>query len=274
MVENDLHRRYARLFEEIEQDVGELIESGAMQRARHLSDATGRHFNASDWPLFFAGHLDARFVLIHLNPKQEDRSGPLEKRDRYADVEDYGSAYQEAGARQYGPDATTKHKSPFDHKQLRFVRPFGVIDFVQEHGHADRLVNLERVIDRKLQLELVPYGSDNFRARRRDADALRPHFERVLDTIVAAPRDYVIFCGSVFESFLAPYVEEMEAFALPKGDEGVSRYSVRFANLAIPWEDRMIHGGLAHSWPMQGLNMSAYAKEIKERYRGGAPRSG
>jgi hypothetical protein len=267
MLEDGLDRRYARLLTEIRRDVGELIKTGVMEPARDLSDRTGLHFNASEWPLFFTGDPNSQFVLVHLNPKEKDSTGPFASRGRYKDVDDYIAGHQRYGARTYGAEATSAHKSPFDHKQLRFARPFGAIAFVEEQGRADRLVNLERVIDRKLQLELVPYGSDNFRARRRDADALRPHFERVLQTIVAAPREYVIFCGSVFESFLSPYVEDVEAFSLSKGDDGVAQYRVRFANLVIPWEDKIIRAGLAHSWPMQGLNMSAYAEEIKKRYR-------
>jgi hypothetical protein len=48
------------------------------------------------------------------------------------------------------------------------------IDFVQEHSRQDRFTNLERVVDDKLQLELVPYGSAAFSARGFTPAALAP----------------------------------------------------------------------------------------------------
>jgi hypothetical protein len=156
------------------------------------------------------------------------------------------------------------------HKQIRFLRPFQVIDFVDERPdhRRDRLDNLERAIDRKLQLELIPYGSDSFSAAdfvRRPA-LLRPHMERISNLIAATPRRYVIFCVAVFERLLAPYVVKSHKFGLPRGDGSPTRGAYHFANLVMPHRDGPITAGLAHSWASQGIPMSAYAAEVHRRY--------
>ena len=46
--------------------------------------------------------------------------------------EEHFDAYRRFGAGMYGPDSPRTHRSPFDHKQIRFLRPFGVIDFVED----------------------------------------------------------------------------------------------------------------------------------------------
>ena len=83
-----------------------------------------------------------------------------------------------------------------------------MIDFVDPPKSSDdRFANLAKVVDHKLQLELVPYGSRTFPTSTllRRKDLLQPHMDRVLTTIAAAPRDFVIFCGSAFDPFLKPY---------------------------------------------------------------------
>lgn len=66
--------------------------------------------------------------------------------------------------------------------------------------------NLERIIDQKLQVELVPYGSSAFDTGKFPPQVLRPHWKRVLRLIAAYPRDYVLFCGAVFEPLVRKHV--------------------------------------------------------------------
>ena len=261
--------RYERFFNEIRADLDELLATGVIGRARELSARTGQHFNDNQYPLFFTGDLDASFVLVHLNPKQPNESAskvpsPFPIRS----FEEYFDACRHFGARMYGRSSPRTHRSPFDHKQLRFLHPFGVIDFVEEHKPEDRFTNLERVIDRKLQLELIPYGSDSFSVGGFTDDLLRPHYERIVQVIAAQPRDYVIFCGRVFEPLLADHVVEEHTFRLRKDDGTPERQASRFANLRLDYGGRTIAAGLAQSWSRQGIPMSSYAKEVRARYRG------
>lgn len=243
-----------------------------MSRAVALSAETEQHFNHNEYPLFFTGDLDASFVLVHLNPKQtNNRAERFQGSFPNRSFEAYFDSCRHFGARVYGPASPRKHRSPFDRKQIRFLRPFGEIDFVEERTRADRFINLERVIDRKLQLELVPYGSDSFFDRELSEETLKPHYERLMSVIAARPRDYVIFCGVVFEPLLALVgeVEEEHKFHLKKKDGTLERQQSRFANVRLPYRGKLISAGLAHSWPRMGIPMAAYAEEIHDRYRRG-----
>ena len=53
------------------------------------------------------------------------------------------------------------------------------------------------MIDRKLQMEVIPYGSNGFSTAWMTPAVLAPHFGRLLDTIAAADRAVILFCGVV-----------------------------------------------------------------------------
>lgn len=219
-----------------------------MATAKELASATGEHFNHNEPPLFFTGDLDASFVLVHLNPKQKDVTSnepapslPFESFEEYFDI------CRHFGARMYGPDSSRIHRSQFDRKQIRFLEPFGVIDFVEEHREENRFTNLERVFDRKLQLELIPYGSDAFSARGLTEGLLQPHYERLMSVITARRRDYVIFCGAVFERVMKRHITQEHRFRLTKADGSQSKGEYRFANLGLPFGGEETRAGLAPS---------------------------
>ena len=259
--------RYPALLDEMKRDVGALLEKGSMPAARDLASATGEHFNHNEPPLFFTGDLDASFVLVHLNPKQRDITSDEPPASLpFRSFEEYFDVCRHFGARMYGPAASRAHRAQFDHKQIQFLEPFGVIDFVDEHGEEDRFTNLERVLDGKLQLELIPYGSDSFSARGLSRDLLKPHHDRLMSVITAKPRDYVIFCGAVFERLMGPNVLREHRFRLEKADGSKTRDEYRFANLRLPYKETEIKAGLALSWARQGIPMSRYAEAVRDRY--------
>lgn len=258
-------RRITALYEAIAKDLEDLRTTGRVRAADALSAATGQHFNAAVVPHYFTGDVDARFVLVHLNAKQVDNfdpayTGPVPTLDAYVD------AHAHFGRDNYGPTSPRTHRSPFDYKQIRFLQAFGSIDFVPDDAPDARFVNLERVSDKKLQLEAVPYGSTNFAVPRRRASALAPHFARLLDVIAAAHRDYVIFCGSVFLPLLADSITAKHTFRLKKVDGSTSRGEASFYNLAIRHSGRTITAGIAATYAQQGIPMRSYAEECAARY--------
>jgi hypothetical protein len=259
--------RYAPLLAAMAADLQELRATGTISRARRLAAATGQHFNADQLPLLFTGDLDASVVLVHLNPKQPNAPAqPSRGQTPVPTLEDYFDSSRHFGARMYGPSSPRTHRSPFDHKQIRFLQPLGVIDFVQEHSDADRFTNLERVVDHKLQLELVPYGSASFSTRGFTPAVLAPHFGRVLATTAVVPRRYVLFCGAVFKPLLREHVTRWHEFHLRKKDGTLARQRASFANLLVPHEGSDLRAGLAPSWARQGIHMAAYAEEVRSRY--------
>jgi hypothetical protein len=263
--------RYAPLLSEMAADLKEFLATGTISGGRRLAAATGQHFNADRLPQFFTGDLDGPVVLVHLNPKQANAPVQLPGwQTTTRTLADYFDACRHFGARTYGPSSPRTHRSPFDHKQIRFLRPLGVIDFVQERDRQDRFTNLERVVDDKLQLELVPYGSASFSARGFTPAVLAPHYHRVLATIATVPRRYVLFCGAVFTPLLRQHVTSWHEFYLRKNDGTLARQRAAFANLLLPHQGGYLRAGLAPSWARQGIPMAAYANEVRSRYEDAA----
>jgi hypothetical protein len=184
---------------------------------------------------------------------------------------DYVQAQRWFGSRHYGSEAG-EWRSPFDHKQIRFLEPFAVIDFVTagENGRSRDRINLERVIDRKLQLELIPYASDSFSTSKlsRASSLIERHYERVVSVIAGAPRDYVLFCGAIFEKLLAHQIKARHdhAFSLMKSDGTQMRQRSRFSEITLDGPSGEIVAGIAHSWARQGIPMRAYGERVRSLY--------
>lgn len=257
--------RYGWFFDEIARELDEFLATGTIARATDLALRTGQQLNAHQYPQFFTGDLDADVVLVHLNPKQSascDATLPIKT------FEEYFDAFRHFGARMYGPGAARTHKSPFDRKQVRFLRPFGLIDFVPEDSKDADFTNLERVVDRKLQLELIPYESNNFDSKAFSHEIVAPYLERILSVISARPRRFVMFCGKVFGPVLSRFVVEDHSysFKLRKKDGADDRLMSSFAMVSIPFGRSHIDAGWCPSWSRQGLPMAAYGVEVRSRY--------
>lgn len=259
------------MFESFQQaiaaDITEFLETGQMQRAIQLKNQTGQHFNHNEYPMYFAGRLDARLVLIHLNPKQRNNCATkYEGKFWLPDVDSYMDYHTHFGQKVHDSNQTRRHKSPFDHKQIRFLRPFGVLPFVEERTPADRTTNLVHVIDEKLQLELIPYGSDMFSIQGFTPQILEPHLIRILNVISAAPRDYVIFCGRIFEDLFRDNITKRHTFTLTKKDGTPTKSHARFANLSFTYHGQAIRAGIATSFAQQGIPMGDYGAQCHARY--------
>jgi hypothetical protein len=258
------------LLDDIRADLNDLARIGRVSRADELSRATGQQFHATAVPQYFTGDLSAPLVLVHLNPKQDGRrpgrdryTGPVPTLDGYLDE------YTLFGRGRYGPSSPRTHRSPFDHKQIRFLRPFNAINFIGEDEPDARSTNLQRVIDDKLQLEVIPYQSVTFSRRGMTEQVLAPHYRRLLATITAAPRQYVIFCGRVLADLLRGWVVQEHQFPLVKKDGTRTAGTYRFANLLINQDGHLLYAGLAPSFSRQGIPMTAYGAECAARYRTG-----
>lgn len=264
----EYRRRYASLFDEIDSDIREFASTGSMSRARQLTAATGQHLNHNQCPMYFTGDLDAKLVLVHLNPKQTDDPSPrLEGPLPLTSFEEYFDIFRNWGARFYGVDSEREFKSRFDRKQIRFLRPFGTIGFDAEDSGEAMYRNLERVCDHKLQMELIPYGSDTFSSAAFRAPIIQEHFDRVLRVITARPRKYVLFCGAVFEPLIRDFVVgQPHRFKLTKKDGTPESMTSEFANLSVPVGSTRLTAGWCRSWARQGIPMESYAKEVVRRY--------
>lgn len=260
--------RYPEFMATARADVEELLTTGRMLRAIRLSDATGQHLNSTVFPMFFTGDLDADAVLVHLNPHHpEVHAERMAPPYPYDSFEDYFERHRYYGLYHYGARATAKQRPNFDAKQIRFLRPFGVLEFADGDDPATRLLNLERVVDHKLQMELIPYSSPNFETHRFPARVIRDDFDRVLRVVCERPRRFVFFCGKAFEPLIGRYAVDDHRFFLTKSDGGVDSMQSRFANLRIPFEGGEVAAGLCHSWARQGIPMADYGRAVAARYQ-------
>jgi hypothetical protein len=252
-----------RLLADVRMDVNEVLAGGEVTGAIDLSRITGLSFESKQFPMYFTGDFTAPLVMVHLNPKLSDQLDD----PGFESFEDYLYSHEHFGHIHW--ELNDDYKSNFDRKQVRFVKPFDVIDFLEEEDpRADRS-NPARVIDRKLQLELIPYASPDFSSRDFPFDYLELHFKRVLDVIAAFPRRYVLFCGAVFDDLLTSSSElvrrEEHRFHL-KTIKGTSKAEYRFSNVVLQHNGEILRAGVARSFATQGLPMDAYGAECYALY--------
>ena len=255
-----------KLIKAMKNDFEELHQNRQMSRAKLLSEQTGMHVNHNEYPAYFFGDLQARFVLVHLNPKQQDNQSDSYKGNfKFANFDEYFDYHRYYGKIHYGKNTKKKLKSPFDLKQIRFIKPFNIIDF---DDSDNKYPNLEKVIDNKLQLELIPFGSSKFETALMKSDSLECYVETLLDTISSQKRDYIIFCGKVFETALKDYIvsKEFYEFKLPKVDGSIAKNNSSFSKIILNFKGNKITAGIAQSFAQQGLNMSEYGKKCYELY--------
>jgi hypothetical protein len=256
---------------EIRADIEELHATRRLSNAAALSARSTVPFNHNTYPVFFTGDLRSRLVLVHPNPQQPANQAPEYEGDfEFAGFDDYLTRHSRFGHHRW--ELGDEDPSPVDHKEMRFLRHWGVIDFLDAVTSDEKRTNAARAIDQKLQLELIPYGSPKLPPGCVAPDVVAPFYERLMRVITACPRDYVILCSAVFDSLLAPFIVERDdhSFRLPTST-GVSRIEYRFSNLALAYDGRIVHVGLAPNFANPGVPMDAYGHACHERYRAIGP---
>jgi hypothetical protein len=243
---------------------------GFCPEAVALNENIGTAYFGITNPHFFTGDLNAELVLIHLNPKRNmDKQTKSYSRYNSAEAgfqsfEHYLNHYINFGKNHYGEDSKRNHKSPFDHKQIRFIRPLEVLPL----NSPDKFENLVNVIDKKLQLELIPFGSNDFNFKKIGISNLRPYINTILDMIATAPRKYIIFCGRVFEDLLQDYIIEKNkiVFRLIKKNGQETKDTFEVINLKIQSEGSSFTCCIAPQFAKQGFPVEAYGRKVKEVY--------
>lgn len=254
----------------VEQAFLEWQNIGYCQDARNLNLSIGEEYFCITNPHFFTGNLNAELVLVHLNPKRKkdtvSKSYALTKPmdNGFNTFKDYLFYYQNFGKINYGLNSSRKHKSPFDHKQIRFLQPLNVLPFSKN----DVYYNLETVIDSKLQIELIPFGSNNFNYKKIGVNNIIPFIDRILNLIIGSERKYVIFCGAVFNEILTPYTidKKKHTFKLKKKDGSFTVSTFELINLKLQINNRIIDCTVAPQFAKQGYPVNEYGKKISELY--------
>jgi len=238
-------------------------EKGYCEEAVLLNSKIGMQYFDTASPHFFTGDINAEIVLVHLNPKRASEN--FGGRNKFSDFNDYLSHHVNFGKLHYGVNSPKKHKSPFDHKQVRFLKPFDALPFKEN----DKYHNLEIVVDKKLQIELIPFGSPDFNYSFIGQENINPFIERILSLIQLKERKYVIFCGKVFVELLKPYIRKSKTytFKLTKknGDKTIHDYNV--ISIEIEYNEKIIDVVIAPQFAKHGYPVSHYGEMVKRLYK-------
>ena len=246
----------------VEQDFNYWKYTEECHNAVQLNEKIGEKYFDVSAPHYFTGDLNAKAVLIHLNPKRNTESWG--KRCGYKTFSEYWDYYSNFGKNEYGIESERKSKSNFDSKQVRFLKPFNVLPF----KNGDDFYNLEIAIDKKLQLELIPYGSPNFNYSKVGVENIKPFINNLLDLLLSSERDLVIFCGRVFDIALLNYAikRKVYEFRLMKKDGELTKNNYSLINLQLSHKGKTLNVGIAPQYAQQGCPVSRYAEKINEYY--------
>ena len=201
----------------------ELQNHGYCWGAVQLNEFIGHNYFDTCNPHFFTGNLKSKLVMIQLNPKRERKDFNLKSTNSLEEHIDFYSNY---GKHVYGATSGQRFKSKFDQKLIRFLKPLNLLDI----NTTDIFQNLENIVDQKLQLEFIPFGSPNFNYTLIPQHRLEYYMELILDLITSEKRECVIFGGRVFSELLKPYIigKEIHRFKLQKvnGDLTKNEYEI------------------------------------------------
>ena len=248
-------------------------------------------------PCYYTGKRDAQTVFVHLNPGYDAKlaDNKWEFETKYFDktsVQGFIKDYKDS-RNNYGKNDRMRF-DPFDVKQAAFLYewPDSGIDFPQGIDWKDRtekelswLDAKEHVLMDKLQLELVPYASNQFKINNQNKDLLIPFVETILDEIFRIDRKYIIFGSSIFEVLFEQYNNEItpdtfkdltpkhsiSLIGLKKKDGSVWTAPLFFKVIKIHYQNKEKKAIIASTFPQQGLNnsfeiMREYGKRCFEEF--------
>ena len=242
-------------------------KSRLLPRGVDLNKKVGKEYFDTAFPHFFTGNIHAELVLVHLNPKRNESSWGIKWNEerKWSNFGEYWEHFAHFGEKHYGVDNPT-HKSNFDHKQVRFLKPF---DENHLFGfNEDKYHNLKVAIDKKLQLELVPFGSPNFNYNEIGIENIEPFIERLIDLMLEANRKYIIFCGRVFEEILSNFIvkKETHTFKLKKNNGNDTENDFEIINIKLKHNNSEITACIAPQFAKQGYPVGRYGEKVRELY--------
>lgn len=247
----------------IQSNFNEWKEQGKCSQAIELNKKVGGEYFCESNPHFFTGDLASDLVLVHLNPKRNKNkvSGSYDvEKPKFNSFEEYFNYFSYFGRNNYGENSGRIHKSPFDRKQIRFLKPLNILPFTGNDIYKD----LEIVMDNKLQIELIPFGSENFNYNEVGVKNIKPFIDNILSLIAAKERKQVIFCGRVFDNMLNDYIskKKVHEFKLQKTDGTFTKGDYHFIEVEIKHDNKVIKAVIAPQYAMQGMPIEQYGIKL------------
>ena len=290
---------------------------------------TSDELSSHGLPGYFAGKRDAKTVMVMLNPGSDvvsqDNPFVTEKtlkklRMNTVNSDEFVNSFQE-GCKNFGNlDLVDEGKDKgkiridnFDIKQAAFLKAWdkdksevdipdefpGMLKNLpskpskKEKEERDDLLRetKQKVLMSKLQLELIPYASREFKNIKDDKlKFLFPYIETLFDEIFSYERNYVIFCSDFFEKLFKKYsktkadrgsiqfegLDNKLPYALRKKTRMVKKRKNAFCTpIKIKYDKgkamTTIHAVIAHTFPNKALpnaydKMQEYGKFCFEEY--------
>ena len=209
-----------KLDDRLYQDIAGLQSNNEISAAIELSaiikpqdaESESHRFSTRGVPHYYYGKREKATVVVNLNPGKAAKIADKEFENA---PEEYKRQPTDLFIENYHKEQRTyvlkiENADSFDVKQAAFLTPWedNGIDLPQNPDWDDketRTVAAKRVIDNKLQLELVPYASAKFDFSSRCVELLFPYVDTILDEIFAQERKYIIFASSKFEHIFKHY---------------------------------------------------------------------
>jgi hypothetical protein len=246
---------------ELEKEYSELIETGKIQIVEDVKKITSRQFSYS-YPLYFSGNIRSRLAVVNFNETRDF----LKNVNHPSDFNAYQNKHQDLGKLFLDSDCEERIESKYstDIRILHYLDPFHVIRL-----NGDSLQkNLQKLTDEKFELDLIPYLSPDFSVKdfMGSYKVCKPLIERVLNGVLAYPRQYVIFIGECFSKVLAEYVVDSEhfSFVLTSPNRPNQKFLARFTRVTLKFNEKIVIAGIAESFFDQELDeimMEKYGHE-------------
>ena len=256
----------------IEKDLKDLFDADEISEAKKMNVKPNAVFAVKREPMYFTGKFDAKTVFVMLNPGNdtgENYSFKKKCKSNYSDYDHYFNDYMERhilwGEKDDG------RMDNFDLKQAAFLFDFkqsgiDLPDFSSTSEINIKLKAKRNVLMEKLQLELVPYCSrefkgvlDTLKQAKENLEIFIPHIERLLDAIVSYERKYVVFGSRQFEYLLKAYKEKTQNTKIEfivedyfaKVDDLAKEVS--FSIVKITHRNKTFHAIIANTFPRRDL---------------------
>ncbi len=239
--------------------LSQLQEIGYCSDAKLLNENIGEDYFDITNPHFYTGDFESDLVMVQLNAKRTKKD--FGKNLTYS-YDEYINHYSNYGKIIYGIESRRVWKSAFDLKQIRFLKPLEILPFTNSNIFDD----LEIVADKKLQLELVPFGSPDFNYQKVGAINLNAYIDRLLELIVSKDRKCVVFCGRVFHDILKPFVvsEKIHCFKLLKINNEFTQNDYQLIEIQLEYKGKKLNAFIAPQYAKHGIPLSEYGKKLRE----------
>ena len=250
-------------------EISAAVELGAIIKPQA---SAAHHFSTKGLPSYYFGNRDAKTVVVNLNPG-EVASICDAKWDTTTQVFDCSSidifiANYHKRQREYGIHYGLKPNGDadeFDVKQAAFLTPWennGIgLSSSTNWDNRDFCIDAKtKVINNKLQLELIPYASAKFDINTKEFALLHSYINTLLDEIFSKDREYVVFASAIFEKIFKQYNKccpntfllcETKTMGAPLKEGGQLKGKCRI--VVINYKGKTQKALIAHTFPSQAL---------------------